>query len=104
MIHSHRDQLDTEITLPTDFVASDIYFDSPSNGWLVGSNLQGYLEVPHTINGGETWSRQSFDSPTTRLTPHFITGAFGGSLYVSGRSLSIRESIILRVEWRRFGQ
>ena len=86
MIHFNRDQLDTEITLPSDFSAGDFYFNSLSNGWLVGSNGHGFLEVLHTTNGGTTWSRQLFETPTTRLTPHIITGSGHGSLYVSGVS------------------
>jgi len=84
MIYFNRVQLDTEISLPSGFSASDFYFSSLSNGWLVGSTAPGYLEVLHTNNGGETWSRQSFENPTTRLIPYVITGSDGGSLYVSG--------------------
>ncbi len=53
MIHFNRDQWETEITLPSDFSASDFYFNSLSTGWLVGSNFQGFLEVLHTNEWGD---------------------------------------------------
>ncbi len=37
----------------------DVSFVDENNGWALGANINGFIELWHTTNGGQTWSMRS---------------------------------------------